>query len=186
MKRRGGKILETVMDVQALNYAMEEIARRVLKDSRSSVICVIGIKTMGAAVARRIADFLSEMTGKPPPLGVLDITLYRDDIGAGNLPQAHANDMPFSVDSMNVLVVDDVISTGRTARAAIESVMDYGRPSRIRLAVVADRGGREFPIQPDYCSVKLNPGKKHRVTVMISDEKPGADGVFICENKRLR
>ncbi|WP_462137369.1 bifunctional pyr operon transcriptional regulator/uracil phosphoribosyltransferase PyrR [Candidatus Mycalebacterium sp.] len=186
MIRHGGKILETVMDSQALNGAVEETARRIAKDSARGGFCVVGIKTMGEVVARQMARFLSALTGKPAPLGVLDITLYRDDIGRGNLPQACANEMPFSVDAMDVVIVDDVISTGRTARAAIESVMDYGRPSRIRLAVIADRGNREFPIQPDYCSVKVNPGKKHRVTVMIGGKKPDEDGVFICENKEAR
>ncbi len=170
------------MDGNAFASAVEDMSRKVARDAGGKEICVVGIKTMGEVVARKMADSLSKITGGKVPVGVLDITLYRDDIGHSGRkwPEVKGTDMPFSVEGLNVLLVDDVIFTGRTVRAAMEAITDYGRPARITLAVMADRGGREFPIQPDYCAVKVKAEENRRVAVM-PDGKSGEQGVFITK-----
>ncbi len=179
------------MDARALNDSIMDISRRVASDmdwKTANGICIVGIKTMGEAIARRMAVFLSKITGKPVPLGFLDITLYRDDLGHGGRkwPEVKETEMPFSVEGMNVLVVDDVIFTGRTARAAIEAVTDYGRPDRIALAVIADIGNREFPIHPDYCALKVKAGKNRRVVLVMNGGRNEAEeGVFLRGKGRL-
>lgn len=181
---RREKGLKTLMDAQGLSDAIEKISRRAAGDMNiagGSGFCVVGIKTKGELIARRMAEIMSSITGKPVSRGALDITLYRDDIGRGKRRrEVKKTEMPFSVDGLKVLVVDDVIFTGRTARAAIEAVTDYGRPDRISLAVVADRGGREFPIQPDYCALEVKAEKNRKVVVRIG-ETDGAEGVFMEE-----
>ncbi len=180
---RGGKVLKTVMDANALDDSIMRIARGVenaIDPGREKGICIVGIKTMGEVIAQRVAAFLSERKKCSFPVGVLDITLYRDDIWSANkLPKAGETEMPFSVDGLDVLLVDDVISTGRTVRAAMESLTDYGRPDSIKLAVVADRRGREFPIQPDYCAVKVSADQNQKIVVSLDNQNAEKQGVFI-------
>lgn len=176
MTGRGGKIVKTLLDSSALEKSLEEMSRKIAEDTGAKNLCFVGIKTVGEDIARKLAGMVSAVKKKPVSLGVLDITLYRDDIalaGSGR-PKIRGTDMPFSVEGTDVVIVDDVIFTGRTARAAMEAVMDYGRPARVRLAVVADRGGRELPIQPDYSVLKADVRAGLRVTV-----SPG--GVLVRE-----
>lgn len=179
MTGRGGKIVKTLMDGGAFEKALEEMAQKITADTVADDLRLVGIRTVGEDIARKLAATVSAITGKPADPGVLDITLYRDDIalaGAGR-PKVRGTRMPFSVEGADVVIVDDVIWTGRTARAAVEAVMDYGRPARVRLAVAADRtGGRELPIQPDYLVLKTEARRGLRVTVSVNKEK---GGVFI-------
>lgn len=140
---------------------------------------LVGIRTGGAFLAQRLVDRISQHTGKPTRVGVLDITLYRDDwTQLSNKPLVGKTELPGSIDDQEVVLVDDVLFTGRTVRAALDALIDYGRPRRIELAVLIDRGGRELPIQPDFVgqAIKLPPGQ--RVNVYLQ-EMGRADAVAI-------
>ncbi len=189
MAGSGKKDLKTLLDTRSLADSINDLSRWAadyMNIEEKGGACIVGIKTGGEVVARRIVKTVSGMTGIKVPLGVIDINLYRDDIGQGRKwPEVKGTEMPFSVDGLDVLIVDDVIFTGRTARAAIEAVTDYGRPSRISLAVIADRGGREFPIQPDYRAIKVNAGKNRKVVLRIGGTDDGPEGLFVRESGRL-
>jgi pyrimidine operon attenuation protein/uracil phosphoribosyltransferase len=151
--------------------------------STGAPLAFIGIRSGGELVAKELVAMLEERTGTRLPLGVLDITLYRDDISRRRIyPEVKATDIPFDVDGLDILLVDDVIYTGRSARAAIDHIVDLGRPRRIYLLVLFDRGGRELPIQPDFAGmritlpedliIKIDSGETGRIArVVISEAK---------------
>jgi pyrimidine operon attenuation protein/uracil phosphoribosyltransferase len=148
---------------QALERLTDEIMakHRDLKD-----LVLVGIRTGGAFLAQRLAAIMARRTSHPVRVGVLDITLYRDDwTQLSHKPLVGKTELPGSIDDREVLLVDDVLFTGRTIRAALDALIDYGRPQRIELAVLVDRGGRELPIQPDYVgrTLKLPPGQRVNV-----------------------
>jgi pyrimidine operon attenuation protein/uracil phosphoribosyltransferase len=133
-------------------------------------LILVGIRTGGAFLAQRLADKLTRRTSRAVKVGVLDITLYRDDwTQLSHKPLVGKTELPGSIDEQEVVLVDDVLFTGRTVRAALDALIDYGRPRRIELAVLVDRGGRELPIQPDYVgrAIKLPPGQ--RVNVYLEE-----------------
>lgn len=133
-------------------------------------LIIIGIKTRGEFLGKRLVKMINKKTGKTIPFGTLDITLYRDDFkNKKDWPQLKKTEIPHNVEGMDVLLVDDVIYTGRTARAAINSIMDFGRPSSVRLAVLVDRGNRELPIQPDFVGIKIDTTKEEIVNVFIDE-----------------
>lgn len=144
-------------------------------------LVVLGIRTRGVTLAERLAALLEDHYGDPVPLGVLDITLYRDDLSTlGPQPMVRDSEIPFDITGRQIVLVDDVLYTGRTIRAAMDELIDFGRPDRIRLAVLIDRGGREYPIQADYVgkTVKVPPGRFIRVHL---DEIDGRDEVVLLE-----
>jgi pyrimidine operon attenuation protein/uracil phosphoribosyltransferase len=148
---------------QALERLTDEIMakHRDLKD-----LVLVGIRTGGAFLAQRLAAIMARRTSHPVRVGVLDITLYRDDwTQLSHKPLVGKTELPGSIDDREVLLVDDILFTGRTIRAALDALIDYGRPQRIELAVLVDRGGRELPIQPDYVgrTLKLPPGQRVNV-----------------------
>jgi pyrimidine operon attenuation protein / uracil phosphoribosyltransferase len=141
---------------------------------------LVGIHRRGAFLARRLRDMLEQLLGVEVPLGDLDIGFYRDDVSRRpDAPVVHASHIDFDVDGRTVVIVDDVLYTGRTVRAAIEALFDYGRPARVQLAVLADRGHRELPIRPDYVGKNLPTSRAEHVHVRVA-ELDGVDEVAIA------
>ena len=119
-------------------------------------VALIGIQTGGTPLTQRLCEFFNERLNITPPTGFLDITLYRDDwTRITNYPEVKRTEIPFSIEDLNIILVDDVIYTGRTVRAAMDALIDLGRPKKIELAVLVDRGGREFPIEPNYVGIRI-------------------------------
>ena len=144
-------------------------------------LALVGIRTRGVPLARRLAKLIVARTGTDVPVGTLDITLYRDDLTAiGSQPLVRATELPFPIDGRRIVLVDDVLFTGRTVRAAIDQLIDYGRPERIELVVLVDRGGRELPIQADYVGKRVSTSKTQTVSVRL-EEEDGRDEVILVE-----
>jgi pyrimidine operon attenuation protein/uracil phosphoribosyltransferase len=173
------------MDAARLSRALSRMAHEITErhpDPSSTVL--VGVETRGVPLARRLAGLVKGASGTAPRVGSVDITLYRDDLTAiGPNPLMKGTHIPFSIDGRTVVLVDDVLYTGRTIRAALGELMDFGRPSRIELAVVVDRGHRELPIHADYVgkSVTTTPGET--VQVMLT-EQDGEDRVVVYERVR--
>jgi pyrimidine operon attenuation protein/uracil phosphoribosyltransferase len=160
-----------VLTAAEVGNTLDRLAEEVLAGHQSlDNLLVVGIRTGGAYLAQRLADRLSQRTGTSIPVGVLDITLYRDDwTRINHKPLVGKTELPGSIDDHEVLLVDDVLFTGRTVRAALDALIDYGRPSRIELAVLVDRGGRELPIRPDFVGLILNLPAAQRVNVYLTE-----------------
>jgi len=146
-----------------------------------STLIIVGIQRRGVEIAERIVEQIKNKTGKSIPLGVLDITFYRDDLSmVSEQPTVHATKIPFNLDDKNVLLVDDVIYTGRTVRAALDAVIDFGRPKKIQLLALVDRGHRELPVQPDFTGWKIETTKKEKISVKIA-ELDGEDSIELID-----
>lgn len=141
-----------LMDEEAINRALTRISHEIIEKNKGvEGLVLIGIQRRGVPLARAIAEKIEKAEGIKVPIGILDITLYRDDLSMlADVPQINGTDIPFSINNVKTVLVDDVIFTGRTVRAAIDAIMDAGRPKNIQLAVLVDRGHRELPIRPDY------------------------------------
>ena len=149
----------------------------------SERVALVGIHTRGAILGRRLHALVGELTGSEVPFGDLDISFYRDDVNdrePGAQPVVHATHIDFPVEDTTIVLVDDVLYTGRTVRAAIEALFDYGRPRKVQLAVLADRGHRELPIRPDYVGKNLPTARTERVYVRL-EETDGVDEVMIAD-----
>ena len=147
-------------------------------------LALVGIHTRGALLAQRLHALVGEQSGSEVPLGDIDISFYRDDVGDRGpdaQPQVHASHLDFDLSGRTVVLVDDVLFTGRTVRAAIDALFDYGRPARVQLAVLCDRGHRELPIRPDYVGKNLPTARDERVNVRL-EESDGVDEVTIATN----
>jgi pyrimidine operon attenuation protein / uracil phosphoribosyltransferase len=145
-------------------------------------VALVGIHTRGAVLGERLHALVGELTGSEVPFGDLDISFYRDDVNArepGAQPVVHASHLDFDLEGRTVVLVDDVLFTGRTVRAAIDALFDYGRPQRVQLAVLVDRGHRELPIRPDYVGKNLPTAREERVYVQV-EELDGVDQVAIA------
>jgi pyrimidine operon attenuation protein/uracil phosphoribosyltransferase len=171
----------SVMDAVAVERALVRIAHEVLEANKgASGIALVGIVTRGSVIAQRLAGLVKQIEGTDVPVGMLDISFYRDDVGARLNPEVHRTDIPFDPTERVVVLVDDVLFTGRTIRAAMDALMDYGRPSCVQLAVLVDRGHRELPIRADYVGKNVPTSRKERVKVSLA-ETDGHDGVEILE-----
>src|SRR2546427_5820612 len=145
-------------------------------------MALVGIHSRGTFLARRLRTLIEEFTGAVVPLGEIDISFYRDDVSArppSDQPIVHSSRIDFALERTTVVLVDDVLYTGRTARAAIEALFDYGRPARVQLAVLVDRGHRELPIRPDYVGKNLPTSRTERVNVRF-EEQDGLDEVEVA------
>jgi len=172
--------MRTVLDRAAIQRALSRIAHEILeKNQGSEQLALVGIHTRGVFLSRRLAAMIKEIEGKDIPCGEIDITLYRDDVGRSRVhPEVRGTKIPFSVDEVRIVLVDDVLYTGRTVRAALDAVIDFGRPRNIQLAVLVDRGHRELPIRADYVGKNLPTARDERVSVQLV-ECDGADDVII-------
>jgi len=163
------------MDEAAIRRSMARITHEIIEKNRGvSDICLLGIKRRGIPLAGMLAENLKRFAGVDVPMGHIDITRYRDDL-TEELPITESSEFPCAIEDKNVIIVDDVIYTGRTARAAIEAVFNYGRPKSIQLAVLVDRGHRELPIRPDFVGKNIPTSHEELVSVMIEgvDEETG-------------
>ncbi len=168
-----------VMDAAAVDRSLTRIAHEVLEANKGAAnLALVGIVTRGSVVAERLADRIHEIEAAEVPVGMLDISFYRDDLATRMNPEVHTTEIPFDVEGKDVVLVDDVLYTGRTIRAALDALMDYGRPCSVQLAVLVDRGHRELPIRADYVGKNVPTSRKERVKVMLS-ETDGEEGVFI-------
>ena len=170
-----------VMNAEAMAEAIRRMAREIAAAHPAmDEVVLLGILSRGRPLADRLASLLGTMTGAEPAVGTLATTLYRDDLRAGvrTVKASGATHFDFNVTGATVIIVDDVIAAGRTARAAMDEVMDYGRPRRIQLACLVDRGQRELPIQPDFCGLRFFTGPHDHVSVLL-DETDGEDKVLL-------
>lgn len=163
-----------------LRRTLQRIAHEIAeKNPEPSALALVGIHTRGAILAVRLRAILSEMTGAEIALGDIDISFYRDDVGAAETqPTVHSTHLDFDLAGYTVVLVDDVLFTGRTVRAAIDALFDYGRPDRVQLAVICDRGHRELPIRADYVGKNLPTSREERVNVRL-EETDGRDEIAI-------
>jgi len=176
---------KVVLEHDDLKRTLRRIAHEIAeKNPEPARLAVVGIHTRGAVLARRLHTFLGELTGAELPIGDIDISFYRDDVGAKARslaqPVVHDSHIDFDLNGRTIVLVDDVLFTGRTTRAAIEALFDYGRPERVQLAVLCDRGHRELPFRPDYVGKNLPTSREERVNVRL-EEVDGIDQVTISE-----
>jgi len=171
-----------VMDEQGIDRALTRIAHEILEKTQGTTeLALVGIRTRGVSLAHRLAEKIGAFEAVAPPVGALDITLYRDDLGLlAEQPVVKATEIPFSIKGKTVVLIDDVLFTGRTIRAALDALIDLGRPRMIQLAVLVDRGHRELPIRPDYVGKNLPTSRREAVAVLLK-EHDGEDRVVIQE-----
>ena len=167
-----------VLDADDIRRTLVRMAHEIAERNPEHDVALVGIHRRGAHLADRLQRLVEEATGADVPLGSIDIAFYRDDISTREAPEVRASHLPFRLEDHTVVLVDDVLYTGRTVRAAIEALFDYGRPARVQLAVLADRGHRELPIRPDYVGKNLPTARPERVNVCVS-ELDGRDEVSI-------
>jgi pyrimidine operon attenuation protein/uracil phosphoribosyltransferase len=171
--------VKPVMDLEDIARAMRRIAHEVLEQNQgSNSLVLLGIPTRGVPLAARLAELLEEIEGREVPFGSLDIGLYRDDLDRRPRTALGVTNLPVPLDGRTVVLVDDVLYTGRTIRAALDALADLGRPARVRLAALCDRGHRELPIRPDYVGKNLPTSTIERVMVRLG-EIDGEEGVWI-------
>lgn len=172
------------MDAERVGRTLMRIAHEIVERSRVfDDLALIGVRTRGVPLARRLAHNIASIAGREVPTGTLDITLYRDDLmrqPVGPQPVVRKTEIPFSIDDRRILLVDDVLYTGRTVRAALDALIDFGRPRSIQLVVLVDRGHRELPIKADYVGKNLPTSPKESVQVRLV-EIDGIDEVAIQE-----
>jgi len=177
----GYRTKATVMDAEAITRAITRIAHEILEANKGADnVALVGIVTRGAVLAEILAARILEIEGTEVPVGTLDISFYRDDLALRLNPEVHKTDIPFDVEGRDVVLVDDVLFTGRTIRSAMDALMDYGRPCSIQLAVLVDRGHRELPIRADYVGKNVPSSSRERVKVHL-ESLDGRDTAEILE-----
>jgi pyrimidine operon attenuation protein / uracil phosphoribosyltransferase len=180
-----------ILEQDQMARTLTRIAHEILeKNAADAHLAVVGIHTRGAFLGRRLHALLKELSQRDIPLGELDISFYRDDVAARGAtgvvprtpqPVVMGSDLPFELDGVTVILVDDVLYTGRTIRAAIDALFDFGRPARVQLAVLVDRGHRELPIRPDYVGKNLPTAMRERISVRVK-ERDDVDEVVLVRS----
>lgn len=174
---------KTVIDGATFRSTLDRLASEIAERTAKleGRLALVGVRNRGVPLSRRLADAIEKNTGKRPALGILDITLYRDDLTAvASQPILRKTDLPFPVDDAWIVLVDDVLYSGRTARAAITALIDFGRPRKIELLVMVDRGWRELPIQADYVGARVETTREETVNVLVAEED-GSDRVELAD-----
>jgi len=176
-----------LMDADAVSTALRRIAHEILENNTDRQnLAIVGIRTRGVPIAERIAATIEEISGTRPEVGILDINLYRDDVGLiADHPVLRKTEIPFDVDGTGLVLVDDVLFTGRTTRAALDALMDLGRPAWVQLAVLVDRGHREVPIKADYVGKNIPTSRDQQVEARI-EETDGRDEVVVLDTQPAR
>ncbi|XKR50205.1 bifunctional pyr operon transcriptional regulator/uracil phosphoribosyltransferase PyrR [Enterococcus faecalis] len=170
-----------VVDAVTMKRALTRISYEIIERNKGiQDIVLVGIKTRGIYIAQRLAERLKQLEDIDVPVGELDITLYRDDVKDMEEPELHSSDVPVSIEGKEVILVDDVLYTSRFIRAAMDAVMDLGRPRKISLAVLVDRGHRELPIRADYVGKNIPTSKTEEIIVEM-EERDGADRIMISK-----
>lgn len=179
------KPVQLLMDGHALDLAITRITHQILERNRDlSMLGIVGMQTRGVFLARRINEKIGELEKFKRAPGELDVTFYRDDYRmALKKPKVQVTDIPFDINGMNIVLVDDVLYTGRTVRAALDALMDFGRPKTIQLAVIIDRGHRELPIQADYAGTVLKTLPNQEVSLKVR-EHDGEDSLWLIEREK--
>jgi pyrimidine operon attenuation protein / uracil phosphoribosyltransferase len=174
--------MAVVMDADRVSRALTRIAHEIVERNRGvGGLALIGVRSRGVPLARRLAAALKVISGDDVPTGALDITLYRDDLmrhQVGPQPLVRKTEIPFSIDDVNIILVDDVLYTGRTTRAALDALIDFGRPKAIQLVVLVDRGHRELPVKADYVGKNIPTSRQESVRVRLL-EIDGTDEVVL-------
>ncbi len=174
-----------IMDKDNMSRALMRIAHEILEKNKGvDGLCIIGIRTRGAILAERLNECIEKIEGSKLPVGILDITLYRDDLTLiASQPVVHETLIDFDIADKKLVLVDDVLYTGRTIRAALDALIDFGRPANIQLAVLVDRGHRELPIKAEYVGKNIPTAEDENVKVMLKETDEGVDQVVV--NKGL-
>ena len=169
------------MDADEIERSLTRIAHQILEANHgASNIALVGILTRGDLLAHRLASKIKQIEGTEVPLGALDIRFYRDDLATHLSPEVHSTDIRFDIDGLTVVLVDDVLFTGRTIRAALDALSDFGRPSCVQLAVLVDRGHRELPIRADFVGKNV-PSSSHEHVRLFLEEVDGVSAVEVLE-----
>lgn len=159
-----------VMDEDEIKRTLVRMAHQILEQNKGCEnLALVGILTRGDILARKLADIIYNIEGVHVPVGSLDISFYRDDASISGLPQLHGTDILFNIDNKTIVLVDDVLFTGRTIRAALDALMDFGRPARIQLAILVDRGHRELPIRADFVGKNIPSSLNENVRLRLKD-----------------
>ncbi len=165
-----GTIKSIVMDAEGIERSLTRIAHQILEKNKGAQnVAIVGIVTRGDLLAKRLAEKIKEIEGVEVPLGKLDISFYRDDFATYVSPEVHSTDILFDIDGLNIVLVDDVLYTGRTIRAALDALMDIGRPETVQLAVLIDRGHRQLPIRADYVGKNVPSSKEENVRLFLEE-----------------
>lgn len=174
--------MKQIMNGEALNSTLDTISDKILSmHPQTEDIVLVGIRSKGLELARRIANKIGKRAGMEIPVGVIDTSLYRDDVNvSANRPVLCKTQIPFQVTGKKIILVDDVLYTGRTIRAALDAIMDMGRPSCIQLAVVCDRGHRELPIHADFIGMQVKTTREESVRIIFKDN-PAQDEVVLLQ-----
>lgn len=168
--QRSGTNQTCVMDEDEIERTLVRMAHQILEQNKGCEnLALVGILTRGDILARKLADIIYNIEGVHVPVGSLDISFYRDDASISGLPQLHGTDILFNIDNKTIVLVDDVLFTGRTIRAALDALMDFGRPARIQLAILVDRGHRELPIRADFVGKNIPSSLNENVRLRLKD-----------------
>jgi pyrimidine operon attenuation protein/uracil phosphoribosyltransferase len=176
---------KVLLDAETISRSLTRISYEILERSETNEkLAVVGIRTAGEFLAKRIYQNLTKITSQTVDFGIVDITLYRDDLGStANQPVLKGTDLPFRISGARIILVDDVLYTGRTVRSALDAITDFGRPACVELAALVDRGHRELPIRPDYIGKNIPTSRGDSVRIKLS-EQGFEDAVYLIEAKK--